>query len=207
MNPLPICFETICVQHRRFSRLLPYHEARLNRTRRELWNRAKPLPLERILEIPDFVDGEKHKCRITYGTEIINIAWEKYHPRPIERVRLVQGNSVYYAYKYRNRDPLNELYAQRGDCDDVLIVRSGQITDTSYANVALFDGAKWHTPKTPLLPGTQRAFLLDTGVILPREIRVDELNNYTHVKLFNAMLPWEEAYTLPISTLFTENHR
>ena len=198
MNPLLLCFETICVQHRQFSNLLPYHEARLNRTRRDLFGIAEPLNLQDRLQIPDFVGQEKHKCRVTYGLDIVNVEWEKYLPRPIKSLRLVQDDTIQYTYKYKNRDHLNSLHAQRGNCDDVLILKNGLITDTSYANVALFDGSDWYTPEAPLLPGTQRAFLLGTKRILPRIIRADELTNYSCIRLFNAMLSWDEAPVLAI---------
>ncbi len=198
MTPLPPCFETICVQQRQFSKLLPYHKARLNRTRAALWPASGPIDLSSILIIPDAVGPEKYKCRVTYGSEIVNIEWEKYQYRTIQSLRLVEADAVDYAYKYKNRDALNALHAQRGECDDVLIVKNGLITDTSYANVAFFDGIAWYTPAQPLLPGTQRAFLLDEGVIVSREIRVDDLGQYGAVKLFNAMVGWGEGAELAI---------
>lgn len=200
MNLPSLCFETICVQHRQFNDLLPYHEARLNRTRRELYGIDEPLDLWSELEIPDFVEEGKYKCRITYGPDIVKIEWERYLPRPIKSLRLVADDTIRYNYKYKNRDHLNQLNAQRGDCDDVLIIRNGLITDTSYANVALFDGANWYTPKVPLLPGTQRAYLLDKGVIIPREIKAVDLSQYVLVKLFNAMLDWEEGMVLAVGS-------
>lgn len=204
MNLPTPCFETICVQHRQFSNLLPYHKARLNRTRRDLWNTSTPLDLWERLEIPDFVNEEKHKCRVTYGPEILTIEWERYLPRPIKSLLLVVDDTIEYSYKYKNRDHLNQLHAQRGDCDDVLIVKNGLLTDTSYANIALFDGLNWYTPEVPLLPGTQRAFLLDEGVLIPREIKVDDLVRYSSVKLFNAMLDWEEGVVLAMHSLIVD---
>jgi 4-amino-4-deoxychorismate lyase len=203
MNPTTLCFETICVQHRQFSSLLPYHEARLNRTRRALYGVDAPLHLRSELAIPDFVDEEKHKCRVTYGPDIVNIEWERYLPRLIKSLRLVVDDAIEYHYKYKNRDHLNQLHAHRGDCDDVLIVKNGLITDTSYANVALFDGSDWHTPEVPLLPGTQRAFLLDAGIISPKNIGIEDLSKYSTAKLFNAMVGWGESIDIDIQAAIT----
>ena len=201
MNQPSLCFETICVQHRQFSKLLSYHEARLNRTQRELYGIDKPLDLRSELEIPDFVEEEKYKCRVTYGPDIVKIEWERYLPRPIKSLRLVEDDAIQYNYKYKNRDHLNQLHAQRADCDDVLIVKNGLITDTSYANVALLDGTTWYTPKVPLLPGTQRAYLLDKGVLIPRDIELADLSHYVSVKLFNAMLDWEEGMVVDVGSV------
>ena len=67
--------------------------------------------------------------------------------------------------KLRQRGKLNELFAKKGSCDDVIIVRNGLITDSSYANLIFFDGREWITPKVPLLEGTCRARLLASGKI------------------------------------------
>lgn len=198
MNRPQLCFETICVQQRQFGKLLPYHEARLNRTRQLLWASREPLALQDYLAIPDFVDNAKHKCRITYAEEIVSIEWEKYQPRTIRSLRLVNAENLDYNFKYKNRQALDSLFAQRGTCDDVLIVRQGLVTDTSYANIALFDGTAWYTPEQPLLAGTQRARLLNEGVIVPRAIRAEDIRNYSGLRLFNAMLPWQEGPTVAI---------
>lgn len=198
MNRPPLCFETICVEQRQFSSLLPFHEARLNRTRQALWGETKGLVLRDLLALPHFVTHAKHKCRVTYGRDLVQVEWEAYQPKIIESLRLVDADKLVYAHKYKNRESLNLLYAQRADCDDVLIVRKGLITDTSYANVALFDGDHWYTPEHPLLAGTQRAFLLAEGAIIPRAIRAETLREYLCLKLFNAMLPWQEGPTVVI---------
>ena len=47
-------------------------------------------------------------------------------------------------------DPCSiELKKQQGDCDEILIIRDNHLTDTSYTNVALYDGQQWFTPLYP----------------------------------------------------------
>ena len=84
------------------------------------------------------------------------------------------------------------MFAQRGSCDDILIVRRHLLTDTSIANIALFDGKHWHTPQSPLLKGTKRAELLDKGILSERKIHVEDIPSYSTVRLFNAMIDWGE---------------
>jgi 4-amino-4-deoxychorismate lyase len=201
MNPPPLCFETICVQQGQLSKLLPYHQARLNRTREAVWPGSEPIDLQSLLTVPDSVGLEKHKCRVTYGAEVVTIEWEKYSFRSVQSLRLVEDNYLDYAFKYKNRTALSALHAQRGTCDDILIVKKGLITDTSYANVAFYDGTSWYTPAQPLLPGTQRAFLLDEGVIFPKEIGIEDLYQYRAVKWFNAMVGWQEGEKIDIENL------
>ena len=64
------------------------------------------------------------------------------------------------------------MFLIRQDKDDILIVKNGLLTDTSIANIALYDGNDWYTPLHPLLKGTKRAELLDKGVLKEKEIKI-----------------------------------
>ena len=68
-------------------------------------------------------------------------------------------------------------------CDDILIVKQGFITDTSYSNVLFYNGKEWLTPTHPLLKGTQRASLLDQEIIRVAEIRLEDLHHFKKVTL------------------------
>ena len=96
-------------------------------------------------------------------------------------------------YKSVDRSTLNELKKQQGDCDEILIIRDNHLTDTSYTNVALYDGQQWFTPSTPLLPGTMRQSLLDKGILQEREILVSDIPQYQQISLFNAMMELGEV--------------
>ena len=102
-------------------------------------------------------------------------------------------DDIDYACKSTDRSALNRLFARRGAYDDILIVRRHLLTDTSIANIALFDGSHWHTPQHPLLKGTKRAELLDKGILTEKDIRMEELPAYSTIRLFNAMIDWGEA--------------
>ncbi|MCF0071420.1 aminotransferase class IV family protein [Dyadobacter sp. CY261] len=195
-----LCFETIRVENRQLKNL-SYHQARLNKTRRELWGCTNEWDLSALLEIPDLVDHNIHKCRVAYGKDIDNIKWEPYSRRTIGKIRRVYHNEIDYQYKYDNRDTLNTLFAQRGDADEILIIKNGLVTDSNYCNVAFWNGSQWLTPDSPLLPGTQRAFLLDQGVIRTAEICETDINSFSQIRLFNAMVDWANAATLDVSLI------
>ena len=103
-------------------------------------------------------------------------------------MKLVEDNEIDYSFKSTDRACLNSLAAQKGDCDEVLIVKNGLLTDTSFTNVAVFDGERWLTPKHPLLLGTKRASLLERQVIKEADISVETLMNAQKVSLINAMI-------------------
>lgn len=92
------------------------------------------------------------KCRIVYGRSLSEISFAPYVPREIRSLRLVAADDeLDYHLKYADRSALARLLQRRDDCDEILIVRDGAITDTSYSNVAFFDGRKYVTPDTFLL--------------------------------------------------------
>lgn len=195
-----LCFETICIENRLLKNL-SYHEARLNKTRRELWGYEDVWDLNALLGIPESIDGGMYKCRLAYGKDIDNIKWEPYSRRTIRKIQRVYDDEIDYRYKFDNRDPLNRLFGQRGDADEILIIKNGLVTDSNYCNVAFFDGNQWFTPANPLLPGTQRALLLDEGIITPAEIRPGDIPAFSRIRLFNAMVDWAHAATLDVSLI------
>lgn len=165
---------------------LPYHNERLNRTRNVFWKDCTPINLIDYIRMPH--KKGIVKCRIVYEKEIKEIVYTPYSMREIDTLRIVHSDGINYTYKSTDREELNRLYVGRGDADDVLIVRNELITDTSIANVAFYDGCEWYTPQTPLLKGTQRAFLLDRQIIKEKEITLKQLFTYSRITLFNAMI-------------------
>lgn len=142
-----------------------------------------------------------YKCRVLYGREIEEITYAPYQMRAVSSLRLIAADAVDYTYKSTNRNELNALYARRGVADDVLIVKNGYLTDTSIANVALYDDKMkvWCTPSRPLLRGTRRAELMDKKIIVERDIPQVHLGEYSKIMLFNAMIDWGRI-VLPIDS-------
>jgi 4-amino-4-deoxychorismate lyase len=82
---------------------------------------------------------------------------------------------------------------ERTKADEAIIVQKGLLTDTTYTNIALWNGLKWLTPATPLLLGTRRAFLLDREIIKPRDILKGDILKFSKIKFINAMMTWDES--------------
>lgn len=183
--------ETICLTDGQPERL-PLHNARLNATRRHFFG---PLP---DLDLRTAIDGRlapasRVRCRVVYAESIEKIEYFPYRLRPVHTLRLVAADDVDYAYKYASRAALDRVFSLRGVADEVLMVRGGRLTDTSIANIALFDGHEWLTPVHPLLAGTRRADLLQRGLIRPADLRVADLPQFSRIRLFNAMIPFGEV--------------
>ncbi len=189
--------ETIRIEEGRACHL-PYHNQRMNETRAHL-GLSDGLDLEAVIGDVSIYQ-QRTRCRIVYDTEIRSVEFFPYQIKSVKTLRLVEDNQVDYGCKYADRSALNRCFAQRGACDDVLIVQNGDVTDTTIANVAFWNGETWFTPSTPLLKGTMRASLLDSHQIQEAKIRVEDLSHFSRLRLFNAMISFGEI-ELPIQSV------
>lgn len=181
---------------------LPLHEARMQRTIEAHYKIKTPIDLKELkIRAKKYPNG-LYKCRILYAKQLQKIEIKLYQIRPINSLQLVESQ-LDYSLKYEDRTVLNHLFAQRGTCDDVLIVKNGFITDGSYTNVAFFDGRTWWTPATPLLKGVQRQQLLNCGFIQEKAILATTIFTYKKLRLFNAMMDWENAPEVSIQQVKT----
>lgn len=179
-------FETICVKNG-IPQNLFWHEQRMNQARSELWNEDESLNLESYIKIPNPYKIGVVRCRISYGPNIQSIDFFHYAYRRIYSLKLVPSDDIEYQFKHCDRSHLDRLLAKKGDCDEIIILKNGFVTDSSFSNLIFFDGINWITSNTPLLAGTCRARLLDQGKIIERAIRQSEVKNFLGVKLINAM--------------------
>ncbi len=208
--PTPIkhhLVESIGLQNGRFEHL-DWHQKRMDRTRQELFGLSPVSLVDLLVESLKKYDfgSQRMKCRVIYERKVERLEWIPYFERKITTLRLVSLPSLpekVTRYKWANRAIYQDLLAQKGTADEVLIVRNGEITDISYANVALYDGQHWWTPKHPLLAGTARARLLAEGKIRERRILAKDLDDYQKIRIFNAMIPWERAKDVMVFDVWT----
>ena len=110
-----------------------------------------------------------------------------------------------YSYKFLDREALNRL-KKEAPTDEVIFIKEGMVTDSSYANLVFSDGVKWYTPTTFLLNGTCRQRLLKEGKIEERPIFQEDITSFRYIGLINAMLDLGELilpldhYTSPSET-------
>ena len=196
MYPL---FESICVQE---GQLLHsrWHLLRFEKTFLKYYGKAPTFNLLESPNIPTKFSKGKVKLKILYNEKNRKLDFQLYKKQDIQSLRLVHTEVLDYAHKYTKREKLEALFAQREDCDDVLIVRKGSITDSSYANVVFFDGKNWCTPQLPLLNGTCRARLLAQSIIKEIPMEVNDLKKFQGLKLINALRDMDQPM-IPINQL------
>lgn len=182
--------------------LIALHQQRFEKTQAEVFGKIMHEPLKDIIDrkagLHQNINTGKYKCRIVYDDQNISVEFIPYRPSKIDRLKIVAGDLIDYHFKYADRTCFKRLKSTLPDSTEILIIKNDLITDTSFTNVALFDGTKWVTPAVPLLEGVQRAFLIKGKVIFPEEIRLNDLHYFKKIKLFNAMINWEEAPVLDV---------
>jgi len=132
-----------------------------------------------------------YRCRVIYSIKNIEIEYIPYQKRQIQKLKLIESNTIEYTKKYADRRELDALFLEKGEGDDILIIKDGFVSDTSIANLAFYDGEYWFTPKIPLLQGTTRARLLENGKIFEKDIRAEDIYTYKKIALMNAMIDFD----------------
>ena len=195
--------ETICIQDGQ-PRHLDDHAERMRRTAQHFGFTAPTLPHDIEARLPDDLHSGTVRCRVLYDHTLREITFTPYRKRLIERLIAVDAGSMDYAFKYADRSPLARPQIPLAETDELLFVRNGCVTDTSYTNLILRRGDELVTPDTFLLGGTCRRRLLRTGRMRTARVRLSDLPAYDELLLVNAMMPLDEAIRLPISAVHSD---
>jgi 4-amino-4-deoxychorismate lyase len=193
-------FESVCVQHGVVLNV-EYPLRRFEEAHQKFYGKKPVFGLFEDIRIPVNHKKGRFKLRISYNQNGKEYVLRPYEEQRINRLKLVHDNSVDYDLKFEDRSELNALFNKRMECDDILIVKNGWLTDSSYANIILWDGKSWYTPKTCLLKGTKRMELLEHKKIQKASIPVSDLNVFKGFQLINAMLNFQPDVFLPIKNI------
>ncbi len=198
---MSLLIETICIENGVAQRL-ELHQERMDRSQCELFNHRDKLDLHSSIHIPQEYTTGKVKCRVIYDRTIRSVEFEPYTLKPIGSLQLVTDDLIDYSYKYRDRSQLNSLLRLKGSADDVLIIKNGRITDTSFGNIVFCRQEKWFTPLHPLLAGTRREFYLQNGVIETSEVTLNDLGSFDQARMINAMISLKDSSPIPIDRIY-----
>lgn len=193
--------ETICFEEGNFQRI-ELHNERFNRTRKYFFGIQADLRLELLLSIPEHLLGQTVKCTVIYGSEIVHVEYVAYQIRPVKSLQLISDDTIDYAFKYYDRTKIASLYQKKGQCDDILIVKKGLITDTSYANIVFLKDDQWYSPQNPLLRGTRLTSYLQNNLVTPALLRPEDLKLFSEARIINAMISIEDAPVIAIENFY-----
>ncbi len=191
--------ESLKIEGERFSNI-ELHQQRVDLT-------CKAFSINRKIKIknipiPQSNDALVKKCRIVYSEDDFSISFTPYRQRKIESLRVVFDDTIDYGFKFEERERLNGLFDKRGDCDDILIVKNGCLTDTSFSNIVLFDGDKYFTPSSFLLNGTMRQKLLRDKIIFEKEIKLEDIHSFKKLYLINALNSLEDNLSISVENIY-----
>ena len=192
--------ETVCFEFGEFQRI-ELHNERCNRTRHHFFGNQPEIRLEQVLSIPAQLKTQKVKCTVTYGIDILNIEYSVYVLRTVNSLQLITHNTIDYDFKYADRSQLTELFQQRGQCDDILIIKKGLITDTYYANAIYLFNNKWYSQQNPLFFGTRLQHYLKENIVIPALLTPNDLSRFSEARIINAMISIENSTVIPISSI------
>ena len=193
-------FESVCVLDGHILNA-EYHQKRFLRSYRKFYWQFPVFELFNDIVIPDEYQKGKVKLRIAYGKNNSYHSFEYYSAKKTESLKLVLDNTIDYDLKFTDRNQLDLLYQKRGECDDILIVRNGFVTDSYYANIVFWDGEHWFTPSSCLLEGTKRSQLLEEETIKEMPLQIQDLGKFEGFQLINAMLDFKSNSWLPIKNI------
>jgi len=166
-------------------RSIGYHQRRVDKTTKKHFGTSMIDLQKELLNPPE---DRIYRCRITYSKRVEKIEYLPYDLVKRVKIKAVETD-LDYNYKYSDRENMEKLFsiAKKEGFDDVLFIRNGFVTDTSVSNVAFFDGNSWLTPTFPLLAGTVRARLIESGFLKRASISIEELGKFSLFALFNSL--------------------
>lgn len=193
-------FESVCVKDGLIQHA-NYHENRFNVAFQRYFKKEASYTLFDGIEIPSTFTNGIVKLRISYGEHTKDWKFSNYSKKPIKTLQLVEHKNIEYDLKFEDRSQLQSLYQKRNLCDDILLLKNGFVTDTSYCNIIFYDGKVWYTPHSYLLNGTCRQRLIDAGIVKTANITSKNLHSYKGFQIINAMLDFCETEINPISNI------
>jgi 4-amino-4-deoxychorismate lyase len=170
---------------------LEFHQERVNKTLASFWNDNFAIVLSKEILLPALSSDLIYKLRIEYSNRIEKISISPYEKKQIKKFKVVENNQIDYSFKFKNRENINSML-KNISAEEIIIIRNGFVTDTSYSNLVFSDGKNLITPSTPLLKGTKREFLLQNKLITEDEVKLSDMKLFKHFYLINSMLELTE---------------
>ncbi|MBI4811335.1 MAG: aminotransferase class IV [Ignavibacteriales bacterium] len=173
----------------------------MNKSRKDLLGCTDFIDLREQISIPKDINNDVFKCRVLYSREIEQIQFIPYTLRQIRTIKIVECDTIEYYYKFVDRKILGNLM-DSVETDDILIIKNGMVTDTSFSNIVFFDGTKWVTPDTPLLRGIKRTKLMKEKIIFEQSITKNGIQRFEKAALINAMVDIKDSPIIEIQNIF-----
>ncbi len=177
------------------------HNQRMNKSRLMLFGKDNLINLEDEIDLEDDDFDGIFKCRVLYSNAIEIIEILPYQIKKINTLKMVIDNSISYDHKFEDRKDIANLYLKKENCDDVLIIKDGFVTDTTYCNIVFDTGNKLITPSTPLLKGVKRQQHLNENIIEEQEIKQTDIKLFNRAFLINSMFDLDDKMEIAVKNI------
>lgn len=180
--------------------LLDLHQKRVDDTFAH-FGKESSINLAEIFKNLEHDEDGLYKLRISYDldknfrTQLIPYAISE-----ISNFQLVVNNIYDYSFKFEERKELEKMLRQ-AKSSEIIIVKNNYITDTTFSNLLFKKGKEWFTPSTYLLNGVQRQYLLKNKKIKEAEITLQNIAEYSHFQIINAMNDFDDMFIYPIARI------
>ncbi len=180
--------------------LLDLHQKRVNETF-SFFGKEGSIDLSKIFKKLDHDEDGLFKLKIIYDLDKkVRTQMIPYAIPEIESFQLVENNTYDYSFKFEDRKEFERM-KMKAKAPEIIIVKNNHITDTSFSNLIFLKGKDWFTPSTFLLNGVQRQYLLSKKKIKETEITPQNLKEFSHFQIINAMNDFDENFIYPISKI------
>ncbi len=178
------------------------HQIRMDNAYKTVFKKQNPISLENIFQSEKITDNLVYKWRIIFSENNYSTSIEIYNIKPVKSLKLIDiPYNFDYSIKLADRSKINSFYSLKGNCDDVILVKNGLLTDSSYANLVFKFKNQLFTPKIPLLNGIRRTLLINVKKVEIINISVEDIDKYEGVYLVNSMMDIEVAPFIEINNI------
>lgn len=180
--------------------LLELHQKRVDQTFAH-FGKEGSIDLAKIFKHLQHDENGLFKLRIAYDLDKrIRTQMIPYAIPEIADFQLVENNSFDYSFKFEDRKELDKM-KMKSKAEEIIIVKNNHITDTSFSNILFLKGKEWFTPNSYLLNGVQRQQLLKQKKIKEAEITMQNIKQFSHFQLINAMNDFDDMFIYPIDRI------
>ncbi|KIC61909.1 aminotransferase class IV [Chryseobacterium taiwanense] len=180
--------------------LLELHQKRINQTFSH-FGKEGSIDLKKIYEKLEHDEDGLFKLRFVYDLDKkVRTQMIPYAIPEIADFQLVENNSFDYSFKSEDRKELDKM-KMKAKTEEIIIVKNNHITDTSFSNLLFLKGKDWFTPSTYLLNGVQRQNLLKQKKIKEAEITLQNIKQFSHFQLINALNDFDDMFIYPIDRI------
>lgn len=180
--------------------LLDLHQKRVNETFAR-FGKESAVDLQKIFKNLKLDEDGLFKLRVAYdldknfSTQLIPYAIPEIHS-----FQMVGNNTFDYSFKFEDRKEFERMKTQ-AKAEEIIIVKNNHITDTSISNLLFLKGKEWFTPSAFLLNGVMRQHLLKTKKIRETEITLNNIREFSHFQIINAMNDFDDMFIYPIDKI------